>query len=47
MFQFTYATWASVGGTGDPAAASAAEQEMRAAILYRRDGPGQWPVCGA
>lgn len=47
MFQFTYATWASVGGSGDPAVASASEQILRAGILYRRDGPGQWPVCGA
>jgi peptidoglycan hydrolase CwlO-like protein len=47
MFQFTYSTWASVGGHGDPAAASVAEQFARAAILYERDGPGQWPVCGA
>jgi len=47
MYQFTYSTWASVGGSGDPAAASAAEQTMRAAILYQRSGPGQWPVCGA
>lgn len=47
MFQFTFATWASVGGHGDPAQASAAEQIARAAILYERSGPGQWPVCGA
>jgi peptidoglycan hydrolase CwlO-like protein len=47
MFQFTYATWAAVGGHGDPAQASAAEQIQRAAILYARSGPGQWPVCGA
>lgn len=47
MYQFTYSTWASVGGTGDPAAASATEQTMRAGILYQRSGPGQWPVCGA
>jgi len=47
MFQFTYATWAAVGGQGDPAQASAAEQIQRAAILYERSGPGQWPVCGA
>jgi peptidoglycan hydrolase CwlO-like protein len=47
MFQFTYSTWASVGGHGDPAQASAAEQIQRAAILYERSGPGQWPVCGA
>jgi peptidoglycan hydrolase CwlO-like protein len=47
MFQFTFATWAGVGGHGDPAQASAAEQIQRAAILYARSGPGQWPVCGA
>jgi hypothetical protein len=46
-YQFTYATWAGVGGTGDPAAAPEAEQDMRAAMLYARSGPGQWPVCGA
>jgi transglycosylase-like protein len=45
-YQFTYATWAAVGGSGDPAAASEAEQDMRAAILYQRAGAGQWPVCG-
>ena len=45
-YQFSFATWRSVGGTGDPAQASEAEQDRRAAILYRRDGPGQWPVCG-
>lgn len=47
MFQFTFATWAAVGGHGDPAQASVAEQIHRAAILYERSGPGQWPVCGA
>jgi len=46
-YQFSYATWAGVGGTGDPAAASEAEQDRRAAMLYERSGPGQWPVCGA
>jgi hypothetical protein len=45
-YQFTYATWAAVGGSGDPAAAPEAEQDRRAAILYARSGPGQWPVCG-
>ncbi len=47
MFQFSMATWAGVGGSGDPAQASVAEQYKRAAILYARSGPGQWPVCGA
>jgi peptidoglycan hydrolase CwlO-like protein len=47
LFQFTYSTWAGVGGTGDPAQASVAEQYRRAAILYERDGIAPWPVCGA
>jgi hypothetical protein len=45
-YQFSYSTWAAVGGSGDPAAASEAEQDARAAQLYARSGPGQWPVCG-
>ena len=46
-YQFDHATWAAVGGTGDPAAAPEAEQDRRAAILYAQAGAGQWPVCGA
>ncbi len=45
-YQFDYGTWASVGGKGDPAAASEAEQDARAAILYARAGASPWPVCG-
>jgi hypothetical protein len=45
-YQMTYSIWASVGGKGDPAAASEAEQDRRAALLYNRSGAGQWPVCG-
>ncbi len=45
-YQFSRETWAANGGTGDPAAASEAEQDQRAAMLYARSGPGQWPVCG-
>jgi hypothetical protein len=45
-YQMTTSIWASVGGKGDPAAASEAEQDRRAALLYQRSGPGQWPVCG-
>jgi hypothetical protein len=45
-YQFSFATWHSVGGTGDPAAAPETEQDRRAAILYRTHGAGQWPVCG-
>jgi hypothetical protein len=45
-YQFTYATWSAVGGSGDPAAAPEAEQDRRAAQLYASSGAGQWPVCG-
>jgi Transglycosylase-like domain len=45
-YQFDRGTWASVGGTGDPAAAPEAEQDKRAAILYARAGSSPWPVCG-
>jgi hypothetical protein len=47
LFQFDQRTWNAVGGSGDPAAASVAEQVKRAEILYAQAGPGQWPVCGA
>ncbi len=45
-YQFSTATWQAVGGTGDPAAAPEAEQDLRATILYEQSGPGQWPACG-
>lgn len=45
-YQFDTGTWASVGGKGDPANASEAEQDYRAALLYARSGSGPWPVCG-
>jgi hypothetical protein len=45
-YQFSFATWRSVGGKGDPAAATETEQDRRAAVLYRTGGPGHWPVCG-
>lgn len=45
-YQFTLSTWASVGGSGLPSNAPEAEQDMRAAMLYAREGPGPWPVCG-
>src|SRR5215218_7759920 len=45
-YQFTYATLAAAGGSGDPAAAPEAEQDRRAAQLYAGSGPGQWPSCG-
>ena len=46
-YQFSRSTWASVGGTGDPAAAPKAVQDRLAAKLYATAGPGQWPVCGS
>ena len=45
-YQFSFGTWASVGGKGDPARASEAEQDRRAAMLLTRSGRGHWPVCG-
>jgi peptidoglycan hydrolase CwlO-like protein len=46
-YQFLPSTWESVGGTGDPAQASEAEQDLRASILYEQVGASAWPVCGA
>jgi hypothetical protein len=45
-YQFDYGTWASVGGSGDPAAAPESEQDYRAALLYVRGGSSPWPICG-
>lgn len=45
-YQFDYQTWGSVGGSGDPAAASEAEQDKRAAMLMAQRGSSPWPVCG-
>jgi hypothetical protein len=45
-YQFDQQTWASVGGSGDPAAAPEAEQDKRAAMLYAKAGASPWPVCG-
>jgi peptidoglycan hydrolase-like protein with peptidoglycan-binding domain len=45
-YQFSRATWRSVGGRGNPARASESEQDRRALRLYRREGTKPWPVCG-
>lgn len=45
-YQFLPDTWESVGGKGLPSDAPEEEQDYRAALLYERSGPGQWPVCG-
>ena len=44
-YQFSRATWRSLGGEGDPAKASEAEQDRLAALLMQRQGPSAWPVC--
>lgn len=46
LFQFDYGTWGTVGGSGDPAAASVEEQYYRADLLYQSRGSQPWPVCG-
>lgn len=45
-YQFSFETWASVGGSGDPAQASEQEQDYRAALLYAASGSSPWPICG-
>lgn len=46
-YQFDPNTWSSLGGKGgDPAAASEAEQDRVAALLYSQQGASPWPVCG-
>ena len=46
-YQFDRETWERLGGTGDPAAASEAEQDRLAAKLLAQSGTSPWPVCGA
>ena len=46
LYQFSVGTWAGVGGSGNPANASPAEQTARAQVLYSRAGRSPWPVCG-
>jgi hypothetical protein len=45
-YQFTLETWQAVGGSGNPAHASEAEQDRRATMLYESSGASPWPVCG-
>ena len=45
--QFSPATWASNGGTGMPHLASREEQIRVAENVYRSQGIGAWPTCGA
>jgi len=46
-YQFSYATWSAMGGSGDPAEAPPAEQDYRARLLQQQSGWGQWPACSA
>ncbi len=46
LYQFSLATWQSVGGSGNPIDASPDEQTYRAQLLYNRAGAGQWS-CGS
>jgi hypothetical protein len=46
-YQFSLATWRKVGGSGDPAEASEAEQDKRAAMLLEQAGPASWPSCSS
>ena len=49
LYQFNRQSWATVGGSGLPSDASAAEQTYRAQLLYNRvngNWQGQWPNCG-
>jgi peptidoglycan hydrolase-like protein with peptidoglycan-binding domain len=44
-YQFSRATWRFMGGSGDPAQATEAEQDRRAALLLARAGTSPWPNC--
>lgn len=45
-YQFDVKTWRGLGGSGDPASASPAEQDYRAQLLYNQRGAQPWPICG-
>jgi peptidoglycan hydrolase-like protein with peptidoglycan-binding domain len=44
-YQFSRATWRSLGGRGDPAKASEAVQDAMAAKLLALRGTSPWPNC--
>ena len=43
--QFSWGSWAAVGGEGNPAHASAGEQVMRGEMLQDLQGWNAWPTC--
>ena len=46
-YQFSEATWQSLGYSGLPSNAAPAQQDQAAQILQARYGWGQWPECSA
>ena len=44
-YQFSRASWAGLGGKGDPAHAPEAVQDALAAKLLAKRGPSAWPAC--
>jgi soluble lytic murein transglycosylase-like protein len=44
-YQFDRHTWRAMGGHGDPARASEAEQDRRALTLLRARGTSPWSAC--
>src|SRR5215210_3420355 len=44
-YQFSLSTWRNLGGTGDPADATEAQQDRIALKLFRRAGAAPWPNC--
>jgi soluble lytic murein transglycosylase-like protein len=46
-YQFHRGTWASMGGSGDPARAPELEQDIRAAALIKSSGSSPWPNCSS
>src|SRR4051812_22709437 len=44
-YQFSRATWRSLGGTGDPATAAESVQDAMAAKLLALRGTSPWPNC--
>ncbi len=46
LYQFDTRTWQSLGGSGRPQDAPAAEQTYRAKKLYVQRGASPWPHCG-
>ncbi|MEU3184374.1 ubiquitin-like domain-containing protein [Streptomyces sp. NPDC006923] len=46
LYQFDSGTWRSLGGSGRPQDAPAAEQTFRAKKLYVQRGASPWPHCG-